>query len=275
MARLGMYRKADFQKEMLHQTDYTKHELLMESDDYLFYLSSNPVSDDAAQEEKDIFAALNGLKERITIFNPRPVDDSYFGITTPEVIEICLLYTSHAGYDAEPGSLMAKLNVQGNEMMEALSKELDFPFKRIGSMVVCVHEEDIYKLEALLERGKKNGVKDLRIVDGKEAHELEPNLTEAVVAALYAPTAGIVCPFGMNIAYAENASVNGVEFKPVSYTHLNLFEIVRKFHIGFVDQHIDTIFLAGIQDPAHIVPGDGRGGRVVRVADNQQINVFI
>ena len=88
MARLGMYRKADFQKEMLHQTDYTKHELLMESDDYLFYLSSNPVSDDAAQEEKDIFAALNGLKERITIFNPRPVDDSYFGITTPEVIEI-------------------------------------------------------------------------------------------------------------------------------------------------------------------------------------------
>ena len=120
---------------------------------------------------------------------------------------------AHAGYDAEPGSLMAKLNVQGNEMMEALSKELDFPFKRIGSMVVCVHEEDIYKLEALLERGKKNGVKDLRIVDGKEAHELEPNLTEAVVAALYAPTAGIVCPFGMNIAYAENAAVNGVEFK--------------------------------------------------------------
>ena len=117
---------------------------------------------------------------------------------------------AHAGYDAEPGSLMAKLNVQGNEMMEALSKELDFPFKRIVSMVVCVHEEDIYKLEALLERGKKNGVKDLRIVDGKEAHELEPNLTEAVVAALYAPTAGIVCPFGMNIAYAENASVNGV-----------------------------------------------------------------
>lgn len=120
---------------------------------------------------------------------------------------------AHAGYDAEPGSLMAKLNVQGNQMMEEMSKELDFPFKRIGSMVVCVHEEDIYKLEELLEKGRKNGVKDLRIVDSKEAHELEPNLTEGVVAALYAPTAGIVCPFGMNIAYAENAAVNGVEFK--------------------------------------------------------------
>lgn len=119
----------------------------------------------------------------------------------------------HAGYDAKPGSLMAELNVKGNEMMGDVAKELDFPFKRIGSMVVCVHEEDRYKLEDLLERGKKNGVKDLRIIDAKESHELEPNLTEAVVAALYAPTAGIVCPFGMNIAYAENAAMNGVEFK--------------------------------------------------------------
>lgn len=119
----------------------------------------------------------------------------------------------HAGYDAEPGSLMAKLNVKGNEMMEAMSKELDFDFKRIGSMVVCVHEEDIGKLEELLERGKKNGVKDMWILNAEEAHALEPNLTEQVVAALYAPTAGIVCPFGMTIAYAENAAVNGVEFK--------------------------------------------------------------
>ncbi|MDD3222681.1 MAG: FAD/NAD(P)-binding oxidoreductase [Clostridia bacterium] len=120
---------------------------------------------------------------------------------------------AHAGYDAEPGSLMAKLNVQGNQMMDEMSKELDFPFKRSGSLVVCVREKDRYKLEDLLERGQKNGVKDLRIVDGKEAHELEPNLSEQVIAALYAPTAGIVCPFGMNIAYAENAAVNGVEFK--------------------------------------------------------------
>ena len=54
---------------------------------------------------------------------------------------------AHAGYDAEPGSLMAKLNVQGNQMMDAVARELDFPFERIGSMVVCVHEEDVYKLE--------------------------------------------------------------------------------------------------------------------------------
>ena len=119
----------------------------------------------------------------------------------------------HAGYDAANGSLMAKLNVRGNEMMEALSKELDFPFKRNGSLVICRAEEDMPNLQALYERGVKNGVKELRIISKEEVKELEPNITDEVVAALYAPTGGIVCPFNMNIALAENANVNGVDFK--------------------------------------------------------------
>lgn len=119
----------------------------------------------------------------------------------------------HAGYDAENGSLMAKLNVQGNEMMEQLSKDLDFPFKRNGSLVICRAEEDMPNLQALYERGVKNGVKELRIISKEEVKELEPNITDEVVAALYAPTGGIVCPFNMNIAFAENAYANGVEFK--------------------------------------------------------------
>lgn len=119
----------------------------------------------------------------------------------------------HAGFDAEEGSLMAKLNVEGNQMMEALSKELDFHFKKNGSLVVCLHEEEMPNLQALYERGVKNGVKDLRIVNQQEVRELEPNVSDDVVAALYAPTGGIVCPFGMNIAFAENAASNGVEFK--------------------------------------------------------------
>ena len=119
----------------------------------------------------------------------------------------------HAGYDAANGSLMAKLNVKGNEMMEAMAKELDFPFKRNGSLVVCLSEEDLPNLQKLYERGVANGVKDLKIINKEEALAMEPNLTDNVVAALYAPTAGIVCPFNMNIAYAENAYTNGVEFK--------------------------------------------------------------
>ena len=119
----------------------------------------------------------------------------------------------HAGYDAVPGSLMAKLNVKGNEMMEQLSKDLDFPFQRIGSLVICLSEEDMPALEELYERGVKNGVRGLQIVSGEEVRAMEPNIADQVYAALYAPTAGIVCPFNLNIALAENACENGVEFK--------------------------------------------------------------
>lgn len=119
----------------------------------------------------------------------------------------------HAGYDPAEGSLMAKLNIRGNQMMEELSKELDFPFKKIGSLVICLHEEDMPDLQALYDRGAANGVKGLRILNREEVLEMEQNISDNVYAALYAPTAGIVCPFGLNIALAENANVNGVEFR--------------------------------------------------------------
>lgn len=82
----------------------------------------------------------------------------------------------HAGYDAPEGSLMARLNVRGNEMMDGLSQELDFPFRRNGSLTVCLQEEDMPALQALYERGRNNGVKGLRILSGEEALALEPHL---------------------------------------------------------------------------------------------------
>ena len=111
---------------------------------------------------------------------------------------------AHAGYDAPTGSLMAKLNVQGNQMMEQLSKELDFEFQRIGSLVICRDAEELPNLQALYDRGAANGVTGLRIVEKEELRQMEPNISDDAVAALYAPTAGIVCPFGMNIAFAED-----------------------------------------------------------------------
>ena len=119
----------------------------------------------------------------------------------------------HAGYDAVPGSLKAKLNVRGNEMMGRLAEELDFPFERSGSLVLCLSEDDMSGLQELYDRGVANGVKDMRILSRDEVLSMEPNVTNDVYAALYAPTAGIVCPFGLNIALAENACENGVEFK--------------------------------------------------------------
>lgn len=119
----------------------------------------------------------------------------------------------HAGYDAEPGTRKAFLNIRGSKKMEELSRELDFPYKRNGSLVLCFSESDRGKLLELLEKGRKNGVENLRILERDELAELEPNISEQAVAALYAPTGGIVCPFGITIALAENACVNGVEFR--------------------------------------------------------------
>lgn len=120
----------------------------------------------------------------------------------------------HAGYDAAEGSLMAKLNVEGNQIMPALSKELDFPFNQCGSFVVCLDEEQLPDLEELYDRGVANGVKDMEVITDKaRIKEMEPNLTDEVAGVLYAPTAGIVCPFNLNIALAENAYTNGIDFK--------------------------------------------------------------
>jgi len=119
----------------------------------------------------------------------------------------------HAGYDAANGSMMAKMNVEGNFLMEQLSKDLDFSFRRNGSLVLCFAEEDMPGLQALYERGVANGVPNLSIISGDEVRAMEPNITDEVVAALYAPTGGIVCPFGLTIALAENACDNGVEFR--------------------------------------------------------------
>ena len=119
----------------------------------------------------------------------------------------------HAGFDAAHGSLMAKMNVQGNRMLPELAKELHFPFRTNGSLVVCMSEEDMPRLRALYENGVKNGVEGLEIVDAQRLHELEPNVSKNVVAALWAPTGGIVCPFNMTIALAENANANGVDFR--------------------------------------------------------------
>ena len=108
---------------------------------------------------------------------------------------------------------MAKMNVQGNRMLPELAKELDFPFRRNSSLVVCMSEEDMPRLRALYENGVKNGVEGLEIVDAQRLHELEPNVSKNAVAALWAPTGGIVCPFNMTIALAENANANGVDFR--------------------------------------------------------------
>ena len=119
----------------------------------------------------------------------------------------------HAGFDAEPGTLKAKLNVRGNAMIRKLYKKLDFAFRQNGAMVLCFDDSQLPDLEKLLEKGRKNGVDGLEILTGDQAREREPRLSSEVRYALFAPTSGIVCPFEMTLAFAENALENGAEFK--------------------------------------------------------------
>ena len=118
----------------------------------------------------------------------------------------------HAGFDAHTGTNKAIYNVLGARMFPELSQELDFPFRQNGALVLCFDEAEKHKLNELLEQGRRNGVKGLSIIDGDAVREMEPNVSGEVVAALYAETSGIVSPYEMTIALAENAAVNGVEF---------------------------------------------------------------
>lgn len=117
----------------------------------------------------------------------------------------------HAGYDAKEGSLMAKYNVEGCAMYEELSKEVDAPYRNIGSYVMAFSEEERKHVEALYERGLANGVPNMRIMEREEILEKEPNINKNVVCALWAPSAGVTGPYELCIKLFENAAENGVD----------------------------------------------------------------
>ena len=121
----------------------------------------------------------------------------------------------HAGYDPEPGSLMARLNVRGVELAKELCQRLDVPYSPCGSLVLALSEEERPTLEELYRRGTENGVPGLALLSGDEARALEPNLSESVAAALHAPSAAICSPWEYCLALAETAVKNGAEL------HLN------------------------------------------------------
>ena len=116
----------------------------------------------------------------------------------------------HSGYDPLPGSLKAKLNVEGNAMFDKVCEELDVSFKRIGSITVALDEKEVEILESLQERAKQNGVETI-LLSKEELLEKEPMLSSGVVAGLLAPTAGIIDPFNLSVHLMENAIDNGVK----------------------------------------------------------------
>lgn len=118
----------------------------------------------------------------------------------------------HAGFDAKEGSLKARLNVRGSELMPRVTEELGVKYKNNGSLVVAF-ESERDEVESLYKRGLKNGVKGLRIVEKAELFELEPNLNRKLSCALLAETGAIVCPYELTVAAVGNAMDNGAELR--------------------------------------------------------------
>ena len=117
----------------------------------------------------------------------------------------------HAGFDAKPGTNKAKFNVLGNRMFEDVCRELKVPFRRNGSLVLAFSDEEKGALGDLVQKAAKNGV-PVELIGQEELRRREPNVSPEAVAALWAPTGGICCPYELTFRTAENAAANGVEF---------------------------------------------------------------
>lgn len=136
----------------------------------------------------------------------------------------------HAGFDAETGSLKAKLNVQGASLMAYYCNKLSVPYKNIGSLIVAYNWDDMKTLETLFERGFNNGVPNMEIIDQERLRVMEPYISEEAIGALWAPTAGIVSPYELTIAAVENAIANGARVKRNS----GVFDIEYKNEMFYI-----------------------------------------
>lgn len=117
----------------------------------------------------------------------------------------------HPGTQNPPDSLKGKLCVEGNKLTRRIAKELGVDFKEVGELIVIFSEEELPRLLEIKADAEKLGVPGLQIVDRDWLKNNEPNLNPAALAALYAPTAGIISPYRWVYDLAENARLNGVE----------------------------------------------------------------
>jgi glycerol-3-phosphate dehydrogenase len=123
----------------------------------------------------------------------------------------------HPGLVPSPGSLKAKYNAKGNEMYEALSKTLDFEYKRIGSLLLFDNRWLSLAYPILSARASKNEVESIEFLSGSRLRaflhskpQLALNPALETKWGVHIPSTGIVSPYKTTIAFCENAVENGV-----------------------------------------------------------------
>ena len=176
----------------------------------------------------------------------------------------------HGGYDPEPGTLKAKLNSEGVELLFQAAEELHVPIQRNGSMVCAFSAPEIETLHKLYQQGLENGIPGLQLLDGNEARRLEPQLSQAVEGVLLVTNAGIVCPYELTIAAIGNAMDNGValhrnfavcgidkENDIFTVTAQNGQQIRSRFLVNCAGGYSDRIAALAGDDFFHIIPRSG------------------
>jgi len=149
-----------------------------------------------------IARTLTGYKLSVAVVEKEP--DTAFGISGRNSGVV------HAGFNNRPGSLMAKLCVQGSEHFGKAAEELGIPFNKTGKLVIALSEEDIPGLYELKDQGEANGTRELRLVDSLEIKKINPNING--VMGLWSGMTGVFDPFAFTIALAENAKANGAVY---------------------------------------------------------------
>lgn len=173
----------------------------------------------------------------------------------------------HAGFDAAEGTLKAKFNVEGNRMMPSYCEELGVKYRNNGSLVLAFSEEDRKTLALLKSRGEKNGVRGLELLAAEQVRDLEPHVSRRALGALYAPTGGIVCPYGLTIAAIGNAMDNGAELK-------------TNFFVSAITRDGDGAFLVTAEDGRTVrakvlINCAGLGsGKIAALAGDDSVRVF-
>lgn len=170
----------------------------------------------------------------------------------------------HAGFDAECGTLKAKLNVKGSQMMPKICEELGVAYKNNGSLVIGFNGDDKKTISELFNRGEKNGVKGLEILDKDALSKIEPNISQNATCALYAPTGAIVSPYELAIAAMGNAMDNGAELK----TEFEVKSIDKEGEAFIISSDTETVSAKFVINAAGIF-----ADRIARMVGDDSFNI--
>ena len=117
----------------------------------------------------------------------------------------------HPGIASHPGTLRGEMNVRGNAMYTQICKDLSIPFERWSNLIL--YSDRFFGFASsfvFAEREKKLGIEG-RKISLEKLREIEPNITDKAIGAFEFPSSGVLSPYKLTVAFAENAVENGAK----------------------------------------------------------------